>query len=109
MKRIKFLGINLWASVLAQLVEPACNPGDPGSFPELGRSPGEGNANPTQVFLPGEFQGQRSLMATVHGVIRVGHNLATKPPGINLPKEAKNKQTNLFSEYYKILMKKNQR
>ena len=48
MKRIKYLGINLWASVLAQLVESACNTGDPGSFPELGRSPGEVNANTLQ-------------------------------------------------------------
>ena len=25
------------------------------------RSPGEGNGNPTPVFLPGKFHGQRSL------------------------------------------------
>ena len=37
------------------------NAGDPGSIPGLGRSPGEGNGNPTPVFLPGEFHGQRSL------------------------------------------------
>ena len=28
--------------------ESACNAGDPGSIPELGRSPGEGNGNPLQ-------------------------------------------------------------
>ena len=28
--------------------EPACNAGDPGSVPGLGRSPGEGNGNPFQ-------------------------------------------------------------
>ena len=28
--------------------EPACNVGDPGSNPELGRSPGEGNGSPLQ-------------------------------------------------------------
>ena len=28
----------------------ACNAGDPGSIPVLGRSPGEGNANPLQYF-----------------------------------------------------------
>ena len=39
--------------------ESACNAGDPGSIPGSGRSPGEGNGNP--VFLPGEFQGQKSL------------------------------------------------
>ena len=45
-------------------------------------------------------------MAIVHRVIRIGHNLETKPPGINLPKETKKKEKNLFSENYKILMKK---
>ena len=31
-------------------------------IPGLGGSPGEGNGNPlTPIFLPGEFQGQRSL------------------------------------------------
>ena len=28
--------------------ESACNAGDPGSIPESGRSPGEGNSNPLQ-------------------------------------------------------------
>ena len=28
--------------------ESACNAGDPGSIPGLGRSPGEGNSNPFQ-------------------------------------------------------------
>ena len=36
---------------------------------------------PTPVFLPGESHGQRSLADyIVHGVSRVGHDLATKPP-----------------------------
>ena len=30
--------------------ESACNAGDPGSIPGLGRSPREGNANPLQFF-----------------------------------------------------------
>ena len=30
-------------------------------IPGLGRSPGEGHGNPTPVFLPREFHGQRSL------------------------------------------------
>ena len=28
----------------------ACNAGDPGSIPGLGRSPGEGNGNPLQDY-----------------------------------------------------------
>ena len=40
----------------------ACNVGDPGSIPGLGRSPGEGNGNPLQILLPGKFHGCRSLV-----------------------------------------------
>ena len=39
--------------------ESACNVGDPGLIPRVGRFPGEGNGNP--VFLPGESHGQRRL------------------------------------------------
>ena len=41
--------------------ESACNAGDLGSVPGLGRSPGEGNVFSTPVFLPGKSHGQRSL------------------------------------------------
>ena len=34
--------------------ESACNAGEQGSIPGLGRSPGGGHGNPTPVFLPGE-------------------------------------------------------
>ena len=34
---------------------------DPSSIPGLGRSPGEGKWQPTPVFLPWEYHGQRSL------------------------------------------------
>ena len=38
--------------------ESACNAGDPGSIPELGRSPGGGHGKPLQyLFLPGESYG----------------------------------------------------
>ena len=37
--------------------ESACNAGDPGSIPGLGRSPGDGNGKPTPVFCPEEFHG----------------------------------------------------
>ena len=35
----------------------ACNAGDLGSIPELGRSPGGGTGLPIPVFWPGEFHG----------------------------------------------------
>ena len=41
--------------------ESACNAGELGSIPGLGRSPGGGEWQLTPVFLPGESQGQRSL------------------------------------------------
>ena len=44
--------------------ESACNAGNLGLIPGLGRSPGEGHGNLlliTYLFLPGEFHGQRSL------------------------------------------------
>ena len=36
--------------------------GNTGSTPGLGRSPGVGNGNPLQYFLPGKFHGQRNLV-----------------------------------------------
>ena len=51
------------ASLVAQTVKAsACNAGDLGSIAGLGRSPGEGNGNPTPVLLPGKSHGWRSLM-----------------------------------------------
>ena len=54
--------------------ESACNTEDPGSIPGLGRTPGKGNDNPLQY----------SGWVTVHGVPRVRHDLATKPPSVQL-------------------------
>ena len=60
--------------------ESACNAGDPGSIPGLGRSPGEGNGNPFQYSCQENLMDRGAWRATVHGVARVGHDLATKPP-----------------------------
>ena len=59
--------------------EPACNAGDPGSIPGSGRSPGEGNGNPLQYSCPENPMDRGAWQVAVHGVTRVGHNLATKP------------------------------
>ena len=40
---------------------------DTGLTPGPGRYPGEGNGNLFQLFLPGESNGQRSLVAAVLG------------------------------------------
>ena len=41
--------------------ESACNAGDMGFIPGSGRCPGEGEWQPSPIFLPGEFHGQRNL------------------------------------------------
>ena len=51
-----------------------------GSIPGSGRSPGEGNGHPLQYSYLENTMDRRAWWATVHGVARVGHDLATKPP-----------------------------
>ena len=46
----------------------------------LGRSPGEGNGNALQYSFLENPVDREVWKATVHGVLRVGHNLASKPP-----------------------------
>ena len=46
--------------------ESACNVGDPGSIPGLGRSPGEGNGNPFQYFCLENPMDRGAWRATVH-------------------------------------------
>ena len=54
--------------------ESACNAGDLGLIPGLGRSPGEGNGNPIQFFCQGNPTDRGAWRATVHGVAKVGHD-----------------------------------
>ena len=60
--------------------ESACNAGDPGFIPGSGRSPGEGNGNPLQYSCLGNPMDRGAWQATVYGIARVRHDLATKPP-----------------------------
>ena len=46
----------------------ACNAGDPGLIPGLGRFPGEGNGNPLQYFCLENSMDGGAWWATVHGV-----------------------------------------
>ena len=48
--------------------ESACNAGDPGSIPGLGRSTGEGSGNPLQYSCLENSMGRGAWQATVHGV-----------------------------------------
>ena len=49
--------------------ESACNVGDLGSIPGLGRSPGEGNGNPLQYCLD-NCMDREAWQAAVHGVAK---------------------------------------
>ena len=50
--------------------EPACNAGDLGLIPQLGRFPGEGNDNPLQYSYLGNPMDRRAWRATVHWVAK---------------------------------------
>ena len=50
--------------------ESACNAGDPGSVPGLGRSPGEGTGNPLQYSCMENSMDRRAWWATVHRVTK---------------------------------------
>ena len=56
----------------------ACYAGYMGSIRGSGRSPGEGNDNPLQYSCLENPLDREAWQATVHGVARVRHNLATK-------------------------------
>ena len=55
-----------------------CQAGDAGLIPGMGRSPGEGNGNLLWYSCLGNPQDREVWWATVHGVTRVWHDLATK-------------------------------
>ena len=56
------------------------NAGDASSVPEWGRSPRGVNGNPLQDSFLENPMDNGVWQATVHGVTRVRHNLATNPP-----------------------------
>ena len=58
--------------------EYACNAGDLGSIPGLGRLPGEGNGNPLQYSCLENPMDRGVWQAIVPGVARVGHDLVTQ-------------------------------
>ena len=60
--------------------ESAYNARDLDSVPRLGRSLGEGNGNPLQYSCLENPMDREAWRAIVHGIARVGHDLATKPP-----------------------------
>ena len=59
---------------------PSANARVQDSIPGSGRSLGKGNGNPLQYSSRGKPTDRAAWWATVYGVTRVRHNLATKPP-----------------------------
>ena len=57
---------------------PLTNAGDTDSIPGSGRFTGEGNGKPLQYSCLENLIDRGAWQATVHGIIRVGHDLATK-------------------------------
>ena len=50
--------------------ESACNAGDPGSIPGLGRSPGEGNGYPLPFSCLENSRDRGAWWATVYGITK---------------------------------------
>ena len=56
------------------------NAGDMGLIPGSGRSPGEENGNLLQHSCLRNQMDRGAWQATVHGVVRISHDIATKTP-----------------------------
>ena len=72
--------LNQGGAVVKNPPDNAGDARDSGSIPESGGSPGVGNGNPLQHFCLENPMDRGAWWATVQGVSRVGHDLATKPP-----------------------------
>ena len=60
--------------------ESIYNAGDASLIPGLERSSGEGSGNPLQFSCLENLTDREDWLATVCGVMRVRHDLETKPP-----------------------------
>ena len=79
--------------------QSTCNVENVGSIPRLGRSPRERNGTPVQYSCLGNPMDRGAWQAIVHGVTRVCHNLAIKPP---TPPEDSKVEVNCESLLYKV-------
>ena len=69
---------------MAQMVkETACNAGDSGSIPGMGRSPGEGNGNPLLYSCLGNPMDREAWQAQVHGITKSQTQLTNTPAILN--------------------------
>ena len=58
---------------------PSASAEDAGSIPGLGGFPGGGNGNPLRYSCLGNLMDREAWWVIVHGVARLGYDLATKP------------------------------
>ena len=68
----------LCGAVVKNITASAGEAGDADLIPGLGRFPRGGNGNPLQYSCLGNLMDRGAWWATIHGVKRFGHNLATK-------------------------------
>ena len=90
--------------------ESAFSVGDLGSSPGLERSPGEGKGNPLQYACLENPMDRGAWQATVHGVIRVGHDIVTKASReiracLSGPKTPNTKQKQYYNKFKKDFKK----
>ena len=84
------LSFTFYLFFLKFICESACNAGDClqcrrcGFDPWVRKIPGEGNSNSLQYSCLGNSIDRGVWWATSHGVARIGHNLVTKPPSVNI-------------------------
>ena len=88
--------------------ESACNAGDPGSIPESGRSPGEGNGNPLQYSFLENSMERGAWWATVHEVTKMDMARLgfTDTPTVGIRKKFNLTETSLFYENQSKVLKK---
>ena len=67
-------------TVVKNLSANAGDTEDSDLIPWWRRSPGVGNGSPLQYSCLEKAMDRAAWQATTHGVARVGHDLATKPP-----------------------------
>ena len=77
---------------------PPANAGDMCSIPGSGRTPGEGNGNQLQYSRLGNPMDRGAWQATVYGVTRVRHDLATKPPLVGKVSEERGARIHLLQK-----------
>ena len=78
---VDYILISWWLSQAKDLsaVQETAKHRWPGFYPWVWKIPWRRKWQSIAVFLPGEYHGQRSLWAAVHGIATVRNDLETKP------------------------------